>query len=405
MSLDHTLKKFKSLEEKGYLGILKRTFNFTDEPKFFQYSCVSPDGKYEGSSIDENKKIAKIKSCGEYIERYCLDNPNQEFVIDSYNNIKDSALDPSLFINFRDSDLNFRKQDYIKKIKDSNLKWVEATSLQRGSKVLVPAQLVYVDFDFTNEPMIRPRVSTGAAANESLEKALYSGIMENIERDSYMISYLSKKQLPKINLEKDFQDINNYFKRYLLDLQVFETTTDLEIPSFMCLNLDRTGLGPAVSVGLNASVNPREGILGSIKESQQVRQWIRNLWVQKANPKNYSKEDVKEIEDRGFYWYDLAKINELDYLLNSQLLKDIKEIKPPTTKEELEDKLRKNGIDTYYVDLTHPVFKDAGFFVVRVIQPQLHPLFLDESFPCYYSDRLNKELNGKEVNRFLHPFM
>ncbi len=405
MSLDHTLKKFKSLEEKGYLGILKRTFNFTDEPKFFQYSCVSPDGKYEGSSIDENKKIAKIKSCGEYIERYCLDNPKNKFYSGKYNKLKDSALDPSLFINFRDSDLNFRKQDYIKKIKDSNLKWVEATSLQRGSKVLVPAQLVYVDFDFTNEPMIRPRVSTGAAANESLEKALYSGIMENIERDSYMISYLSKKQLPKINLEKDFQDINNYFKRYLLDLQVFETTTDLEIPSFMCLNLDRTGLGPAVSVGLNASVNPREGILGSIKESQQVRQWIRNLWVQKANPKNYSKEDVKEIEDRGFYWYDLAKINELDYLLNSQLLKDIKEIKPPTTKEELEDKLRKNGIDTYYVDLTHPVFKDAGFFVVRVIQPQLHPLFLDESFPCYYSDRLNKELNGKEVNRFLHPFM
>ncbi|OQA65808.1 MAG: YcaO-like family protein [Candidatus Diapherotrites archaeon ADurb.Bin253] len=334
-----------------------------------------------------------------------MDNPNQEFVIDSYNNIKDSALDPSLFINFRDSDLNFRKQDYIKKIKDSKLKWVEATNLQGGSKVLVPAQLVYVDFDFTNEPMIRPRVSTGAAANESLEKALYSGIMENIERDSYMISYLSKKQLPKINLEKGFPDINNYFKRYLLDLQVFETTTDLEIPSFMCLNIDRTGLGPAISVGLNASVNPREGILGSIKESQQVRQWIRNLWIQKANPKNYSKEDVKEIEDRGFYWYDLAKIKELDYLLNPQSLKDIQEIKPPKTKEELQDKLRKNGIDTYYVDLTHPVFKDAGFFVVRVIQPQLHPLFLDESFPCYHSDRLNKELNGKEVNRFLHPFM
>jgi len=254
--------------------------------------------------------------------------------------------------------------------------------------------------------MIRPRVSTGAAAQETLEEAIYSGIMENIERDSYMISYLSKKQLPKINLEKGFSEIFDYFKRYLLDLHVFDTTSNLGIPSFMCLNIDKTRVGPAVSVGLKASLNPKQGILGSIKESQQVRQWMRNLYIKNKRPKISSPEDIKEIEDRGFYWYPIERISDLDYLINSLHLKNFRDINLNIKdKRDLTGYLKDKGVDSYYVDLTPQAFKDVGFFVIRTIQPQLHPLFLDEGFPCYFSERLNKELKGKELNKVPHPFM
>lgn len=405
MSLDKTLKKFKLLERKGCLGTFKRTFNFTDEPKFFQYSCISQKKESEGSSIDENKTLAQIKSFGEYMERYCLDNPNQDFVIDSYNNLKDSALDPSIFINFRDCDLGFKKKEYIEEIKKSPLKWMNVVNPLDGSKIKLPAQLVYVDVDFTNEPLIRPRVSTGAAANETLEEALHSGILENIERDSYMISYLSKRQLPKVNLEKYFPDVFNYFKRYLLSLYVFDTTSDLNIPSFMCFNVDRTGMGPALSVGLNSSLSPKEGILGSIKESQQVRQWIRDLWIQKGYDSSHKQNEIIEVEDRGFYWYGLNRLSELNYLIDSPLYRDFREIKPPTSKQNLVKYLKDKGISTYYADITLPEFKEAGFFVVRAIQPELHPLFLEESLPCYFSKRLDRELEGKEINNLAHPFM
>jgi len=254
--------------------------------------------------------------------------------------------------------------------------------------------------------MIRPRVSTGAATHESFNEALYSGILENIERDSYMISFLSKKPLPKVNLRDEFSDELDYFKRYLLDLHVFETTTELGIPSFMCLNLDKTGLGPTVSVGLKADLDPKRAILGSVRESQQVRQWIRNLWIQRNRPRISNPEDIKEIEDRGFYWYDLDRINDLDYLLNSSNIKNLEEIQSSVNeKKNLVTHLKSKGIDSYSVDLTAESFRKAGFYVVRAIQPQLHPLFLDEAFPCYWSERLEKELNGREVNKTPHPFM
>ncbi|PJE81324.1 hypothetical protein COU58_03065 [Candidatus Pacearchaeota archaeon CG10_big_fil_rev_8_21_14_0_10_32_42] len=406
MNLEQTLRKFELLEKEGNLGILRRSFNFTDEPKFWQYSCSSPEGKYESSSLDENRQLAKIKSLGEYLERYCLDNPQQEFQFYSYREIKDLAIDPALFINFRDCDMNFRKKEYVEKVRESKISWVEGRRENDGSKTLIPAQLVYVDFKFEGEPVIRPRVSTGAATHESFEEAFYSGTMENIERDSYMIPYLSKKQLSRIKLDGEFSDIMNYFRRYLLDLHIFETTTDLGIPSFMCLNIDRTGIGPAVSVGLKASLDPKEGIIRAVKESQQVRQWIRNLWEQRGGPKVSCSEEIKEIEDRGFYWYDVKRIDEIEYLLNSPPIKDVRDIQSEVTdKIDLVKYLKSKNIDSYSVDLTAKKFREAGFFVVRAMQPQLHPLFLEETFPCFYSERLENQLNGREINKIPHPFM
>lgn len=87
-------------------------------------------------------------------------------------------------------------------------------------------------------------------------------------------------------------------------------------------------------------------------------------------------------------------------------MKDVGEIQSQVgKKEDLVTHLKSNGIDSYSVDLTAEPFREAGFYVVRAIQPQLHPLFLDEAFPCYWSLRLEKELNGREVNKMPHPFM
>lgn len=406
MNTVKTLKKFEKLEKENKIGILRRSFNFTDEPKYYQYSCISPNGKYESASIDENRNIAKIKALGEYLERYCLDNPERRLESFSYNQIQSIALDPALFINFRDSDMNFKREEYIEKIRNCPLRWIQGKNERNDTEVLIPAQAVYVDFPFEDEPILRPRISTGAATHESREEALYNGILENIERDSYMISYLSNRDLAKVDLTKNFSKIYEYFKRYLLDLYVFDTTTDLGIPSFMCLNIDKTGIGPAVSVGLKSSLNAKKAIEGCIKESQQVRQWIRHLWRENNFPEINSPEEIKSIEDRGFYWYPKNRIGQLENLINSSNIQELTELKSPIrSNQELVRHLHSKGIETYSVDIAHPFITEAGFFVIKTIQPQLHPLFLDESLPCYYSERLKNCMDLTQVNTSPHPFM
>ena len=403
-----TLKKFKRLSINNHLGILSRSFSFTDEPKLFHYHCSSnANTEKEGSSAcDFDKQKAKIKAMGEYIERSCLDNPSTIFQKYSFSERDRKSLDPKIFVNFRSQDMNFRKEEYLNKICNSKLEWVSSQNILTGEKINIPAQLVYIDYPFV-EPLIRPRISTGTAAHETLEEAILSGIMENVERDSYMLTYFPKRKVPKISLNGELKEIEDYFMRYKLELAVFETTTDIEVPSFMCLNIDRTGIGPAISVGLNANLNPLEAIKKSILESQQVREWIRYKYVSDNMPQINSKKEIKKIEDRGYYWHSLDRIKSLDFLLNNFGTKSIRELNSPKIKSNkgLVQFLSEKGIDSYLVDIGNPFLKKNGFEVVKIIQPQLHPLFLEENLPCLESDRMERYSKGEKLNGIPHPFI
>jgi len=405
MKLETTLKKFNSLRGSKYFGNLRASFKFTDEPKFYQFSCISEDLEVESSALDINETKAKVRSLSEYLERFCLNNISKKMYFERYLDISDNSLNPSRLLNFREEDMRMNIKEYSDKINSTKIHWVKGRDESSLKEIFVPAQQIYVT-DFFEEPLIRPRISTGAATHNSHLEAINNGIMENIERDSFMINYLSKNKIPRIKLDGKLMQIENYFSRYLLELNIFETTTDLEIPSFMCLNFDRTSLGPSVSVGLKAGLNPKSAITGAIMESQQVRQWMRFLYY-KDNPKVPSeKREIIEAKDRGLFWYGIDKIKNLDYMANNPKLKNINEIKTPKiSKEDLVHYLKDKKIDTYSVDISHKKIRESGFHVVKVVQPQLHPLFLDERFPCFYSERLDKHLKNKKVNYFPHPFI
>ncbi len=102
----------------------------------------------------------------------------------------------------------------------------------------------------------------------------------------------------------------------------------------------------------------------------------------------------------------IARPIEIDYLIENPHQKRIKEIKVSLSSEsKLISHLKDKGVDTYSVDISHKKIKKLGFEVAKVIQPQLHPLFLDENFSCFYSKRLNENLDGRRINNFPHPFI
>ncbi len=405
MNLKATLKKFKILEGTFCLGNLSRILNFTDEPRFCQFYCsaigANSCGEQLGSAaLAFNEDTAKVRALGEYIERYCLETISQELNVLPFNNVSSSALDPAQFINFRDEDLDFRKEEYIKRIRQTLISWVTGTNLKDKKTTLIPAQLVYVGTRL-DEPLIRPQISTGAAAHEVREKATLNGILECVERDAFMLRYLAGDAVPQIKLEGRLKELKDYFERYKLELKIYDITTDLGIPSFMSVNIDRTGIGPAVSVGLKSGLVPEEAIYGAIIESQQVRQWIRFLFVQDRSPK-IALSEIDSIKKRGYFWYNVDMINKLDFL-NGPF-----ERTKPSKLNNLEDTLNHladKGISIYEVDITAPQVRDAGFNVIKAVVPKLHPLFLDERYPCFYSERLESHLNGRKINSLPHPFM
>jgi hypothetical protein len=77
--------------------------------------------------------------------------------------------------------------------------------------------------------------------------------------------------------------------------------------------------------------------------------------------------------------------------------------------------IRKNEIDVYWTDITIPQIKEENIWVVKVVSPQLHPLYLDESVKHHWSERLfcvpekigrkNKRSEEAEINTRPHPFL
>lgn len=404
------VKRLEKLIDNKIVSEAKEAVYFTDEPKFPQFFCEPLGAISEeqyGSSLDLNKETAKIKAIGEAVERYCSEKIDEtRLLISSYEEIKESALDPTEFINFSNNFLNKKKENYRKKIKESELSWIEGYHLNSKENILIPAQLVYSDFDISKEPIIRLPISTGAAFGLDKNSTIDRGIHEIIERDNFMISWLSKRKCPLINLEKNnLYDLKEYFERYRLEPYVFDIRIDNNVPSMLGILIDRTGIGPAVSTGLSSDLNAKKATINSLLEAQHVRGWVRFSHIKDGHPKINNPKQILNMKSRGYYWYPTKRIKDLEFLLNSSEVKDISTENSSIERESLSKYLMSNNFDIFTVDISIPNIKTEGFRVIKTIIPQFHPLYLGEDIPYHYSSRLLETFKGGEINKVPHPFL
>lgn len=410
------------------ISTVTRIINYNDEPKMFHIGCkfkvtskISDAGHYEDYSggISFDKRKAYMKALGEVIERYCLAiYKKTNFKISSYKKIKNIAVNPKDFSSFTKEQLNTKEFRNFRFDEKAKFKWVKGFSIFERKEKYLPAQLIYVPYIFSNEPVIRLPISTGAAAGTSLSGALYRGLCEIIERDSFMIYFLNRISPAKIDFsnckDKEINKILNYIKRYELEILIFDITTDIKIPTILSIIIDRTGIGPTVSLGLKTDLNIRKALLGSIEESLQSRSWIRDEMYNRKRTKNIFKDIIIE---RGLYWSKKERIKKLDFFLKTAKMKDYENYKINAisdAKKKLEiilKELKKANVNIYFFDITLPFVKKKGFNVVKILADKIQPLYLDEKYKYLGGERLSSVpmLLGykaqKKLNKDIHPFL
>jgi len=406
----------KKLLDTNLVNYPYKYSSISDEPKFFQFGCYptdlnNPDMGHVGGAIAMDVNLAIIKSIGECIERYALRNIPKKFIIKKLSDIKKlDRIRIEDFFNFTDDFLGKggRKQA-ISKIMKSNLRLVKGKNIITGKGALIPAQLVYVPAKkniFLKEPLIRWPISTGAAFGIKKEDAIYRGILGCVERDSTMIGYLSKYQAPRIILNSDTtKKIQEDLKDYHLQLYVFDFTTDLKIYTMVAIIIDDSGVEPFQVVGAKADLNPEKAVIGAILEACQSRYVIR---FNSENLKVTRSKKIVDLKSRLLYWGRKTMRKHLNYLLKN---KNTKPLSSLTNHAKLNSKknvgvllkkLGEKGIVPYSVDITPSSIKKKGFYVVKMVIPKLHPLYLIEALPHKYSERL-KEYGGVK-NKIPHPF-
>jgi len=426
-SLDKALTQGLSffVENKKVIQSVNKIYSYNEKPKLYQYACTFRDKHSKdlnsnsvASGTAFNKKRALVKLFGETIERYALSSNDNITILKSYNELvkeRKNALNPQYLIHFTDN------KKYTSKTLSDKIHWVKGRSLSANNEVFIPAQLVYVPFiHYEDDALIQLPLSTGAASGISLNDALFRGIFEVIERDSFMIHYLNKFNSHRINLgtikNSQISKIVEMMKMYNLELHCMDLTTDLEINSIAALVIDRSGLGPSVSVGLKAGIDQAQNLIGAIEEALMVRSWVRDDYSH-LGLRTSKKKKITTIEERAKFWFPQHAIDYLSFWTKGRSVRQPKSIKNTKgiTLETVVNCLLNKNVEIYYVDITTKEVEKCGFKVVKVIIPSLQPLYLNEKYPYVYSNRLyeapismgvlKKKRDINDLNKIPHPFL
>jgi len=360
---------------------------------------------------------ALIAAYGEAIERYCGCVFREDRLhAASYSEIAEPAIDPTAVVNFSPQQRDSMETASLCGV-DDELSWVAGENLQSGVETYIPAQLVYLSYPPDAEPFIRNPISTGLATGEDRAMAIHNGLSELVERDAFMIYYLTETELPIIDLDTASPRIQRLVDRVTghgLELTVVDATTDLGVPVAIAVLVDRESR-PAVTVAAAGGSDAGSVIESALEEVVQTRLWTRQqLANEERSPDDLSLAEIDSYVDRGLFWSVQEKISDLDFWIDSHRETTAEEFGTDITAEGIVDQVTAAGYDCYAVDVTTRDISDLGFTVQRVIAPRLQPLYLLERLRYCGGDRLTEtpvemgyretQPTEAELNTVPHPF-
>ena len=370
---------------------------FFDEPKFpaFGARLKEPwnDNPDNVGAFDLDWENAYTRTLGEAIERSCQSHPRDrvnDMIKGSYKELKEKAFDPVPFFPFADS------QEFDDSVREMHFCWFPVKAYHSGEEKLLPTRLSFLYGVEEHDLLDSIRTTNGTAMWTDEKGAVFRGLCELIERDAFFIHYLGKITPPRMELssfDDEIQNMIEYIEQYRLKVHVFDISLEFGIPVVLCIIIDRTCIGPAISLGSNCSPSVKEAVKGAILEAIQIRRYSRMMKLEADSGRKLSG-----MGNRVLNWYDVENIKKLNFILESDQISELTDLK--LTEEEF---LVQFPYEIYVSDVTLPDLGD--YRVVKANVPELLPLyFFDECKPIF-NERVKEYLRGRELNIKPHPFL
>ncbi|RDU38064.1 bacteriocin biosynthesis protein SagD [Neobacillus piezotolerans] len=390
-------------------------------------------GGIEGVAGRTNSyEISELTAILEGLERYCGIEPRgkRTVVRDSYRHLENNALNPTSVgvhepKNYEKPHFPFKKFD-----PDAAMDWVWGYSFLQERPLLVPELLAYYSLG-CGEGFVY-ETSNGCALGGSLEEAIFHGIMEVVERDSFLLSWYAKLPLPRLDLRSAndtevqlmvdrIQEVAGY------DLYLYNSTMEHGIPSVWAVAKNRRSEGVNIICAAGANPDPIKAVKSAIFELAGMM--FRDDEKLETNRQTYERMlhdsfEVRTMEDHGML-YGLKEAEErLNFLLEDHgpLRTFAEEFKEPPAYADLKDDLqvilqrfRSLNLDVIVVDQTSPTIKRNGLFCVKVIIPGMLPMTFGHhltrvkglervlKIPMQLGFKA-KPLTYEQLNPFPHPF-
>ncbi|WP_252503063.1 YcaO-like family protein [Sporosarcina sp. Marseille-Q4943] len=388
------LKEIKPLPEVPLINRYLAIINYKENSNVFTIS---------GSGFSLNKQEAMISSVGEAIERYCAHIIDSNIKWSSYRNLQSNGdvLDPSLITRLTEEQYK-NKYNQLPPDLNTKLGWSTCVDFQTGKDIFVPTEMIYLRK--IQNPLIRDIISTGLACGPTKDNAIQNGLLECIERDSFMLFWLFLRANFKIDISSldDNHEISKLYllaKRFRLNVTLLDITTDLGIPSIVTI-LTKNGTS-GFYMGCASHINYEQAIYKSLKEGiGGYSIYYESLYIHDTVIPR-SADEIRTLDDHVLYYFAgnhdniLSDIDHGNKIVDAKHLLNTKNISLKSLKD----------FPIYYKNITSEDIKEIGVSVVRVVCPTLCYLPVGESFlSCQRIERFKVNYNKIELNLAPHPF-
>lgn len=336
----------------------------------------------KGMTIED----ARLSALGEAVERYSAGIWQPQGVTWSARGELDGeSLDPRELVLYADeqyADLPYARYD------GSNvLGWAKARSLLDEREVYVPALALYMAYETrTEDEYLCPITSNGLAAGSSPADATLRAVLEVLERDAFMITWLARLETERVDASShphaDVVALAAAYRRRGVEVRLHRLPTDHPVHIFAAFLRQGSGDGPAVVAGLGADLDPALAARRAVLEAAQVRPALRRRARSPEMKKRLASllEDprrVTTLDDHDLLYTSRERLGAFDFLFDLDTM-PLDWAAPALTADEqlgtLVNHFRARGQEILHADLTSPDVGALGLYTSRAILPGFQPI-------------------------------
>ncbi|MET9935166.1 TOMM precursor leader peptide-binding protein, partial [Streptomyces sp. NPDC006324] len=313
-------------------------------------------------------------------------------VVAPYDALGDEAVDPAACGLYAPE--TYRDDPMVRPFDPARpIPWERGWSLRDGRPVLVPSRLVHYSVPTADDDFVF-ECSNGCAIGGCLEEAVLGGLLELVERDSFLNGWYGAARLPRIGLATvGGPTVAAMVERAALqgyDVHAFDNRIDLAVPAVTVVGVRRDGGPGTLSFAAAASLDPRSAVEGALSE---VLSYIPHLARQTAERRTELEamaDDfslVRHLKDHPQLYglprmaaYARAYLEPSEARPFGEVYGEWEDGGRPRTGDlrddaaAVVDELARAGHDVVVVDQTTPEQERAGLRTVATVVPGLLPI-------------------------------
>ena len=374
-----------------------------------------------GNDIDADRAAAA--ALGEALDRISATAPSADHIrVATYDEVAADAIAPELFDLFDARTRRIPNFPYSALRHDVPMSWVWGWSTAQARPVVVPASRVFVPFmPVSAADQLDAANVSGCATGASRPAAALSGLLEVIERDTFMITWATRAPVTAVAIDEETPwEIGQYvkaFHRVGLEVRCSTVTLDWGVPVAFAIAKSQHPGDPAAVVAAAADSDLAHACRRALKELTANLAHVRTAMQGGTPLPSENPVEVRTQDAHALLFARPEMARHLDHWWAPKTSTSLVAPREPQSTQVLANliaTIAASGHDAIVVDLTLPRLAEHGLWTMKTLVTGAYPMNFDAAWPQFGGDRIRtapvaagllaRPIPFERLNRTPHPF-